>query len=418
MSRILVVDDEAPVRKVLSRLLQTEGHDPIMAGGGEEALKVLDSEEIDLLISDVKMDDMNGLELTRQARDRRPDLPVVLMTAYASVGTATEALKLGVFDYLQKPLTLDVLKLTIDRALDRGDHEEHDNDIENVTEQQAAVKNLIAAAPQMKHVRGMVMRVALTELWLTICGEFGTGKEAVAMAIHECSTRKEGAFLAVPCAELPEPVLEEELLGHLKRSDKNASSNGKTMMEQAEGGTVLLKDFEAIPERLQHRLMKALKDGELSCDGPGDGVRLLAATTADMEHLVERGAFAPDLYGRFGTMKIKIAPLRERPKDIVPLAMHFLRQSVAEKRKPRLASDARGALMAYGWPGNAGELQTVMEAAGAAAKDNSVAMDALPAHVAEASAGAAAPEAASSFRGESLKKFLKQELADRGISAR
>jgi len=417
MSRILLVDDELNIITVLSTLLKTEGYEVLTARDGETAHKLMRSEDIDLMIADIRMSPINGMELLRWARAEKPDMAVVMLTAFGSVDTAIEAMKKGAFDYITKPFKVDELLITVRRAIEYRRAITENPVLKDQLLARYRLENIVAESPAMKRVCEMIEKVALTDATVLIYGESGTGKELVAKAIHSYSKRKNSKFLAVNCAALPEPLLESEMFGHVKGAFTGASFDKKGLFEAAEDGTIFLDEVGAMPPNIQAKLLRALQEKEIRKVGGTTTIpvrcRVLAATNTPLEDLVKQGLLRQDLFYRLSVIPIVIAPLRERKEDIIPLAYHFVRETVGRTRElPVFTTEAKQALEAYSWPGNVRELENAVKHALTFAKDNKIGIEVLPPKVVNATLaarGASGDDSAEAHRFESLKAFIQAE---------
>ncbi|MDP9173008.1 MAG: sigma-54 dependent transcriptional regulator [Planctomycetota bacterium] len=368
MARILVVDDQEMMRDSLAATLAREGHEVISAGDGSVAAGKLAAGRFDLLISDLRMPKMTGLELLAEAKRLRPEMPVVLMTAFATVNTAVEAMKLGAYDYIQKPFDGDEIKLMIDRTLEHSRLKLENQAYRSMTEI-GSPRPLIGDSPAMEQVRQKVELVARSTATVLIRGESGTGKEIVARAIHESSARCERPMLAVNCAALSENLLESELFGHEKGAFTGADKLRRGRFELADGGTLLLDEISEIAPALQAKLLRVLQENCFERVGSSltqqVDVRVIATTNRNLEHCVDEGEFRRDLFYRLNVVPVEIPPLRNRVEDIPDLARHFLHQ--ASKREKsifrHIEPEAIRFLQRYDWPGNVRELQNIMERA-------------------------------------------------------
>lgn len=415
MSRILLVDDELNIITVLTTLLKAEGYEVVSARDGDTAHKIIRNENIDLMIADIRMSPVNGMELLQWARTEKPDMAVVMLTAFGSVDTAIEAMKKGAFDYITKPFKVDELLITVRRALEYR-HAITENPI--LKDQLLAryrLENIVAESPAMKAVCEMIEKVAPTDAAVLITGESGTGKEVVAKAIHSYSKRKNSKFLAVNCAALPEPLLESEMFGHVKGAFTGASFDKKGLFEAAEDGTILLDEVGSMPPNMQAKLLRALQEKEIRMVGGTNTIpihcRVLAATNTALEDLVKKGIFRQDLFYRLSVISIIIAPLRERKEDIIPLAYHFIKEISGHVRElPALTPEAKQALESYSWPGNVRELENAIKHALTFARDNKIDLNVLPPRIVSAiSLRESPPEDSSMHRFESLKAFIQKE---------
>ncbi|RMG18415.1 MAG: sigma-54-dependent Fis family transcriptional regulator [Deltaproteobacteria bacterium] len=362
-SRVLVVDDEQNIRKVLSALLRREGYEPLPASDGKEALRILGEEgaDIDAIVTDLKMPEVDGMTLLRQVHERQSEIPVIVITAHGTVDTAVEAMKHGAFDYLQKPFEQEELRLVLakavrTRALARVDTRASD-----------ALSLLTRCSPSMSRIAELIRRVADTPSTVLITGESGTGKELVATALHESSSRKGRPFIKINCAAIPRELIEAELFGYEKGAFTGAVSSKPGRFELADEGTLFLDEIGEIPTEMQVKLLRALQESEFERVGGVKtlrvDVRLIAATNRDLEAAIAAGEFREDLYYRLNVVPIHLPPLRERIEDIAPLAQHFVAKY--SKRLGRevegISEEALQVLKGYPWPGNIRELENVIE---------------------------------------------------------
>ncbi len=422
MEQILLVDDEPSILSVLNTLLKAEGYEVVSALGGEKARELMLSQHFDLMISDIRMAPVNGMELLTLAHEEHPKMSVIMLTAYGSVETAIEALKLGAFDYITKPFKVDELLITIRRALEYNHALSENEDLKARLGTRYHLENIVAESKPMQNVCEMIRKVAPTDATVLIYGASGTGKELVAQAIHACSPRTKRAFLAVNCAALPEQLLESEMFGHIKGSFTGASANKEGLFEAADGGTIFLDEIGSIPMSMQGKLLRVLQEKEVRRVGSNKTVpvnaRVVAATNTPLEQLIEQGQFREDLYYRISVIPIQIPPLRERPEDILPLTYHFLQKEVPEGTPPPSPTpEVCRMLEGYGWPGNVRELENAVKHAMTFSRDNSITADVLPPRVAAAqplqsSAATASSLENDSYRGKSLKAFLREKEKD------
>ena len=414
MARILLVDDEPSILSVLSTLLKAEGYNIVAALGGDKAKELLaDGSEFDLMVSDIRMSPINGMDLLKLVHDTRPAMPTIMLTAYGSVETAIEALKLGAFDYVTKPFKVDELLITIQRALEYNKALSENADLRAQLGTRYHLENIVAESQAMKNVCEMIRRVAPTDTTILVSGDSGTGKELVAKAIHAHSNRREKNYLAVNCAALPEPLLESEMFGHVKGAFTGASSNKEGLFEAVHGGTIFLDEVGSMPLSIQGKLLRVLQEREVRRVGSNETIsidaRVLAATNTPLEAMIKDGRFREDLYYRLSVIPIEIGPLRERIEDILPLAYHFLREEVPEgKTPPALDQESSNILESYAWPGNVRELENAIKHAVTFATDDRITKDVLPSRIAATeisqTAGAAPLDAS---RCKSLKAFLR-----------
>lgn len=415
MARILLVDDEPSILTVLSALLRAEGYEIESALGGEKAKESLSAGHFDLMLSDIRMNPVNGIELLRLTHDQYPLMPVIMLTAYGSVETAIEALKLGAFDYITKPFKVDELLITVKRALDYNRAVEENKDLKEQLQTRYHLENIVAESPSMQHVCEMIKRVAPTDTTILIYGESGTGKELVARAVHAQSHRKDKRFLAVNCAALPEPLLESEMFGHTRGSFTGATADKEGLFEAASGGTIFLDEIGSMPLSIQSKLLRVLQEKEVRRVGSNATIaidaRVLAATNTRLEKLLKEGTFREDLYYRLSVIPIEIQPLNKRVEDIMPLVYLFLQKECPDK-PPSIDSEVTAILESYQWPGNVRELENAVKHALTMAKDDVIRKDVLPPRIAEtpidrSTASSKKNSEDSEFKGRSLKAFLK-----------
>ena len=367
MDHILVVDDEAIIRTNLERILIEEDYQVTSVSTGTDALASLGRSDVDLVLLDLNLPDIHGIEVLKKAKELDPDLLVIVVTGYASVESAVEALKLGAYDYIKKPFKADVIKLITRLAIEAQQLKKEVRLLRRRLKVPSAI-DVIAESSQMKLVMRQVTEVARHDsATVLITGESGTGKEVVAQSVHYLSPRKEGPFLEVNCATLPENLLESELFGHEKGAFTDAIQRKKGLFEAAQGGTVFLDEIGEMPMALQAKLLGVLErrkfrrlggNRDISAD-----VRIIAATNIDPLAAIRERRFREDLYYRLAVFPIVVPPLRERPADIIALAKLFLVQFTRQFHKnfEEIDDEAADFLMRYGWPGNVRELRNMLE---------------------------------------------------------
>ncbi|MBK9169854.1 MAG: sigma-54-dependent Fis family transcriptional regulator [Bryobacterales bacterium] len=367
--RILIVDDELVVRDSLARWFTLEGYDVHAVAGGREALEAVVTGEWDLALLDIKMPGMDGMELQRRLKEAVPDLAIVIMTGYATVDTAVQALKGGAYDYITKPVDPDELSHLVTRALE---HQRAKREVERLRENiaEASPVDLVGKSPAMKRVSELVAMVAPTDATVLITGESGTGKEVVARAIHANSVRRHMPMVVIHCGALTETLLESELFGHEKGAFTGAQYRKKGKFEAADGGTVFLDEISDISLRTQTDLLRVLQEKEIVRVGGTQAVkvdfRCVAATNKELPALVKAGTFRPDLYYRLHVFAIDMPSLRQRREDIPLLADHFVRKICAATNRPeppRISTEAMDLLVNHHWPGNVRELENAVERA-------------------------------------------------------
>jgi two-component system, NtrC family, response regulator PilR len=385
--RILVVDDEPSMREMLKIVLKREGFDVLIARSGTEAMETIKKEPIDLLLSDIRMPDINGVEVLRAAKAQNRDIVAFMMTAYASTDTAVEAMRLGAVDYFTKPFSMDELKLKLRRHL-----ESHKLKIENLLLKRALetsyeFSNIIGRSDQMIAIFKLIETIAKTSSTILLTGQSGTGKDMVARAIHIHSLRKDQPFVALNCGALPETLLESELFGHMRGAFTGADSNKKGLVEVAERGTIFLDEIGEMPPTMQVKLLRVLQDRKFRRLGGTEEVhadiRIIAATNQDLEARVADGKFREDLFYRINVIPIHLPPLKDRREDIPLLAEKFLLRFAAQMEKPvrSISHEAMELLTAYSWPGNVRELENVIERAVALEQTPVVLPETMPQHV-------------------------------------
>jgi DNA-binding NtrC family response regulator len=417
MARIVLVDDEPRMLSLLNSLLTAEGYEVTSVQDGSKVPDLLAAESFDLMISDIRMTPVDGIELLKIARTARPTMPVIILTAYGTVETAIEAMKLGTFDYVTKPFKMDELLITIQRALQFSQALSENRELKEELIGRYKFENIVAESAPMRNVCEMIKRVAPADTTVLITGESGTGKELVARAIHTHSKRKDKRFVAVNCAALPEALLESEMFGHLKGSFTGATANKEGLFETASGGTLLLDEISSMPIGIQGKLLRVLQEREIrrvggNTDIPVD-VRVIAATNTSLEDMIKQGSFREDLYYRLSVIPIDIKPLRERQEDILPLAYHMLRREVGEGQElPKLTAEVKEMLERYAWPGNVRELENALKHAITFAQDGLITPEVLPPRILstvklDAAMSITADTASDPYRFKSLKAFIR-----------
>jgi len=390
MAKLLIADDELGMRQFLTHLMQREGHSVRVAGNGNEAMLLLRQEPADILLSDIRMPDMGGIDLLRAARELLPSIEVIMMTAFANVDTAREAFLLGAFDFVQKPFDNELLKETVARALAK---------ISLVREKEALVeenkaliqgqrtrgklRNIIGRSSKMVSLYQMIETVALVPSTVLVTGESGTGKELVARAIHDTSPRAEKPFVSVNCGAFTETLLESELFGYVKGSFTGANTNRKGLFEAANSGTIFLDEIGEMSSAMQVKLLRVLQERKVRPVGATEetqvDTRVIAATNRDLASMVSTGTFREDLYYRISVIPIELPPLRERAEDISELASHFVDKFCsATGRKLGISESSMKLLERYSWPGNVRELEHTIERAVALEHTSTIEPERLP----------------------------------------
>jgi len=386
---ILVVDDEKGQREILNTILQKEGYFIVDVPGAREALDRLEHEEFDLILTDLKMQGMSGMELLEKVLAMNPQQCVVMMTAHGTIDSAVEAMKKGAFDYLEKPLDREDLLITLQRALEHVSLLRENRVLHKKLEETQGIPNIIGEHPKIREVFRIINKIAPTSSTVLIYGESGTGKEMVARAIHDRSLRKDRPFFAINCAAIPDTLMESELFGHEKGSFTGASSREIGLIEAADGGTVFLDEIGEMNVAMQAKLLRAIQEKEIRRVGgkinvPVD-VRIISATNKDLEAEIRRGGFREDLFYRLNVLRINLPPLRERGSDIAALADFFVRKYSAASGLPLkgISKPALKLLMNYPWPGNVRQLESVIERGVLMAENDLIQTEDLPAEVHE-----------------------------------
>lgn len=371
MAHVLVVDDQSSMRLTLTALLKQAGHTLMQAGTGEDALQKIADNDFDVVITDLKLDKVTGLDVLKAAKANNPQTEIIVLTGFGSIETAVAAMKAGAIDYLTKPFDTEELLLAVQRAMERQRLKSEVQRLRSAVEEKEQFKpgNIVSASPRMGQVLEMVERVAPTDATVLIQGESGTGKELIARAIHQNSPRHEQAFIPINCGALPENLLESELFGHVKGAFTGAHQNKKGLFEEADGGTLFLDEIGETTPSTQVKLLRVLQDMEVRRVGGNTpvkvDVRLVAATNQRLLERIEEGAFREDLYYRLQVILISLPPLRERPEEIIPIADHYLGVYRQKFNKPvtGFTAEAKQALLDYNWPGNIRELINAIERA-------------------------------------------------------
>ena len=367
--RILVADDEAPIRDALAKTLAKEGYETIQAQDGALALDVLTRERVDLVLADLRMPKVDGMALLRTVTSSENAVPVIMITGHGTIDDAVQSLKLGAFDFIQKPFKRHDLLRAVEKAVSTRRLLQENSELRERLAETERAHHIIGTSPAMKDVLDLVAQVAPSQATVLIRGESGTGKELIAEALHQTSRRDDEPFIRVSCAALPENLLEAELFGHERGAFTGAVSQRKGRFEVADGGTLFLDEIGELSPLTQVKLLRVLQEGEFERIGSSTtqrvDVRLVAATNADLRELVRTGEFREDLFYRLNVVEVVLPPLRERPGDIVILADHFRNRFAVrdEKAIDGFTDAAREALESYRWPGNVRELENAIERA-------------------------------------------------------
>jgi two-component system response regulator PilR (NtrC family) len=383
-ARILVVDDERSMREFLEILLRKEGYEVATAGDVDGALLALESDDYDLVISDIQMPGRSGLDLLKAIRDASTDALVIMITAFATTETAIAAMKEGAYDYVTKPFKVDEIKLVVQKALEKKLLASENARLRHELRSERRDRQLVGTSRRMQQVYEMIGRIAATKTNVLIVGESGTGKELVARAIHTESDRADAPFVALNCAAIPENLLESELFGHVKGSFTGAVGNKPGLFESADSGTLFLDEVGELSLPLQVKLLRAIQEKTIRRVGGNSDrrvdVRILAATNRRLEDEVAAGRFREDLYYRLNVIQLELPPLRERMEDLPLLVHHFVEKYARELSKPvrGVAEEAMSRLRAHAWPGNVRELENGIERAVALSRGEWIEAEALP----------------------------------------
>jgi two-component system response regulator PilR (NtrC family) len=363
-TRILIVDDELSMREFLSILLEREGYEVAVAGSAEEALRQIDASLFDLVISDVQMPGLNGIELLARIKEVTPETAVLMVTAFSTAEQAVEAMKLGAYDYISKPFKNEEIKVLISKALEKQGLKRENTILKQEAAQRDGFCGIIGKSARIRELFDMIQKVAHSQSSVLILGESGTGKELAARAIHACSPRKSKPFVAVNCGAIPESLIESELFGHKKGAFTGAVADRPGLFEQAEGGTLFLDELGELPLLLQTKLLRVLQEREFRRVGDAKvnkaDVRVLAASNRDLNEDIKSSSFREDLYYRINVVQIVMPPLRDRIEDIPLLVEHFCRKFQPDD-PASVSPGALKALMNYGFPGNIRELENIVE---------------------------------------------------------
>jgi DNA-binding NtrC family response regulator len=416
-AKILVVDDEEIVLRSCRKILGSDKYDIFTALSGQEAFDLLAKEPIDIVITDIKMPGMDGMEVLNRIKKDYPDILVIMITGYSTVQSAVQAMKLGAFDYIPKPFTPDEVQVVVEKALEKKSLVHENIYLRKELEAKYGFENIIGSSPKMQEVYKLIRKVAPTDSTVLVQGESGTGKELVARAIHFNSPRKQKPFVPVDCGVLAQELLESELFGHVKGSFTGAIVTKPGLFEVAEGGSIFLDEIGDTNSNFQSKLLRVIQEREFT---PVGGVkykkvdlRFIVATNRDLDLLVKKGEFREDLFYRLNVVSIAVPPLREKKDDIPLLAYHFLKKYAKEMKKniKSISVDAINKLIAYSWPGNVRQLENVIERAIVMAEGDTIKTDHLPFVV---GVEAAQPDMPIPKTSEELKQ-VKKELRETAV---
>ena len=404
---VLVIDDDESLRRILEYNLREDGYDVVTAATGIEGLQLFQDRPVDLVLTDVRMPEMDGVDVLARLKAIQADLPVIMLTAHGTITSAVEAMKLGAFDYLTKPFERERLKAVVRKALEMAALTSENRQLRQVIAERFSFASMIAGSRAMRAVTDTASRVAQADTTVLLEGESGTGKELLAKAIHFHSSRSRGPFVTINCGAIPEQLLESELFGHRRGSFTGAVADKKGKFEAADRGTIFLDEIGELPLMLQVKILRVLQEREV--DRVGDtrpikvDVRVIAATNRDLEKMIADGGFRDDLYYRLAVVSIRMPPLRERADDIPLLVDHFLNKHTERLGKPRPEVDkvVYAAFNRHAWPGNIRELENVIERALVLDRDGRIGIDDLSGRLRTA---------------DQHVGTLRMELPDEGIS--
>ena len=417
---VLVVDDDDAHRGMLRMMLKSWGYTVEEAADGDEAVEKVHAKAFDAVLTDVRMGKVNGIEAMKQILSYNPSLPVILMTAYSSVETAVDALRIGAYDYLIKPLDFDALKETLKKAIEHSRLGVENRELRRQFSEENASTEIIGRSPAITSMLSMIRTVAPTEATVLITGESGTGKELVARALHAQSLRKDEPLVTVNCAALAETLLESELFGHEKGAFTGADKRREGRFKQADRGTLFLDEIGEMPIGVQAKLLRALQQGEIQRVGSDKSehvdVRVIAATNRDLRKEVEERRFREDLYFRLNVISLEVPPLRQRKEDIPLLAAHFLSHYAERNHKnvKGFSAQCMDMLLQYDWPGNVRELQNAVERAVILCTGEYVTGPELPVNIAKLAAEAMpkSTEVSSSLAGLPLEEVERRAIEE------
>ncbi len=416
MAKIAIVDDEPSMVEVIATLARDEGHDAYPFNSASKLLDQLNEIAPHLVIADLKMGAVGGFDVLKACQEKLPNTAVIMITGFASVETAVDAMKLGAYDYITKPFKVDELILTIRRALDHQATVKENRTLKKALQQKYRFENIVGTSKSMQDIYNLIAKVANTDSTILIQGESGTGKELVARALHFNSNRQHRPFVAINCSALPENLLESELFGHKKGAFTGAVQDKVGLFEEAQEGTIFLDEINSMQPPLQTKLLRVLQERQIRRVGDTKSlainVRVVAATNEPLEEKIKTGSFREDLYYRLAVIPIVMPPLRERIEDIPLLANHFLKKLATQSglpEPPRLDQTVIEALGRYQWPGNVRELENAFERACALCEGGVIRLEDLPPAVVEASKGGRVVASGEMPIGMTLEEFSRQQ---------
>ncbi|MFW6131535.1 MAG: sigma-54-dependent transcriptional regulator [Candidatus Aminicenantaceae bacterium] len=384
MEKILILDDEKSILDLLVMVFEKEGYQVKTALSAPKALELIEKEEFDLIITDIKLPEMSGLEVLKKVKNKKSDIPVIVITAYGTVKQAVETLKAGAMDYILKPFDVDELKIVVSQGLERKRLQEENLLLRKELKDKYNLENIIGKSRKMREIYGLIEKIASADSTVLISGESGTGKEMAARTIHTLSQRRDGRFVSINCGALPENLLESELFGYVKGAFTGAVSNKKGMFEAAEEGCLFLDEVGEMAPWTQVKLLRSLQDKKIRRVGSTEEIpidaRIIAATNQDLKQKIKEGQFREDLYYRLNVISLEMPPLRERKEDIPLLISYFLDKYCQQMNRvnKRITPKVMKVLEAYPWPGNVRELENLMERIVAIEERQTITEDCLP----------------------------------------
>ncbi len=414
---VLIVDDEKNIRAGLGKAIEMDGHNVLLAEDGQRALEIVESEEVDLVIADLKMPRISGEELLRRIVQGYPTLPVIILTGHGTIESAVQAMRDGAYDFLTKPVNLDRLSLLVKRALSTRELVLQHRALQEELDQRREFANIVGKSAEMKRIFDVVGQVAPTRASVLVTGDSGVGKELIADALHNLSNRKQKPFIKVHCAALSESLLESELFGHEKGSFTGAVGRKRGRFELAHTGTIFLDEIGEINPSIQIKILRVLQEKEFERVGGEEtlevDVRIISATNKDLRAEIEKGTFREDLYYRLNVVNIHIPPLRDRKEDIPLLAAAFVKEFAQENEKQVDGIDpkARSLLYNYSWPGNVRELRNCLESAVVMSKGSVITTDDLPPSIVTDSESNHVRIQLGATMGEAEKEIIRANLA-------
>ncbi len=384
---ILIIDDEQTQREVLTGYLKKKGYHLLSADSGEEGIRLIKENMVDIVLSDYKMPDKTGMEVLEEVKGINPEISFVMITAYSTVENAVKAMRLGAYDYLSKPVDLDELDMMIEKITEHRNLKSEIQNLKSQLREKHKLTSIVSQSPKMEEVLSIVSRAADSNASILITGENGTGKEVVAKAVHYISPRKDGPFVAVNIPALSENLLESELFGHEKGSFTGADKMRKGRFEIADGGTIFLDEIGDIPPAMQVKLLRVLQEREIERVGGTEkipvNVRIISATNKNLEQKIKEGIFREDLFYRLNIVTIFIPPLRERKEDILPMIEFFINKYSVQNNKSgmEISKEAADSLLKYNFPGNVRELENIIERAVVLSRSSLITISDLPMNV-------------------------------------